>query len=58
MTVASWQVWTARDGIVGRHRSWDAAWRACRNDGGRLLTIYDPTGRIAALVRDGRLADR
>lgn len=53
----SWTVSTARDGIVGRAGSFEEARRGCLNDRGRTLTIHDPTGRIAAIFRDGREDD-
>ncbi len=52
-------VWEVRDSRerVGRHDSFESARRACLNDMGRLLTIYDPSGRIAALYRNGQPED-
>ena len=48
-----WEVWDYRE-CVGHDSSYEAAVRGCLNDTGRLLTIIDPIGRIAALYRDGR----
>lgn len=39
---------------VSRASSLESARRGCLNDVGRLLTVFDLSGRIAALYRDGK----
>lgn len=48
--------WTAsvRSEIVGRSASFESARRGCLNDTGRTIVVHNPTGRIAAIYRDGR----
>lgn len=48
-----WETWDDRE-CVSRDNTLLAARRGCLNDEGRLLTIFDLQGRIAALYRDGR----
>lgn len=56
---ASWECHDKR-GRVSGHATLSDARRTCINvryttpDSGRLVTIYDPVGRIVALFRDGR----
>ena len=52
-TRTSYETWDARE-CVSRDSSLLAAKRGCLNDFGRLLTVYDLDGRIAALYRDGK----
>lgn len=42
---------------VGRHATLKAARRACLNDMGRPLFIYDGAGRVRARFLDGRDLD-
>jgi hypothetical protein len=53
------ETWDRRTGsthgpeITSRATSLAEAERACRNDRGRLLTIYDADGFVRAMYRDG-----
>lgn len=51
----TWDLRPHRVEIVGRSATLTGAISACRGDDGRTLTIYDGFGRVAAMVRDGRL---
>lgn len=51
----TWDLRPHRMETVGHASTLDAAIRDCRNDTGRTLTVYDAIGRVAAIVRDGRL---
>lgn len=52
-TRTCWEIWDARE-CVSRNSTEIDARRGCYNDSGRTLTVFDPTGRIVAMYRDGR----
>jgi hypothetical protein len=58
-TRVMWTLWDRRE-CVSNHSSGIDAHRSAINsryvspDSGRLLTLYDPQGRIVASYRDGR----
>lgn len=58
-TRAFWELWDGRE-CVSRHSDGVGAHRSAINsryaspDSGRLLTLYDPQGRIVASYQDGR----
>lgn len=48
-----YETWDQHE-CTSRASSLESARRGCHNDVGRLLTIFDLTGRVAALYRDGK----